>query len=85
MELTIDEVIRTTKHHPMKQNMQDVNYLIAYPKNSLLKETCEYKWGGLLKFLCLISINMDKHTIKLPSKLAGLLFPYQMTSHQHQQ
>jgi len=27
MAFTIDEVVRTTKkHHPMKQNMQDVNY-----------------------------------------------------------
>jgi len=30
MAFTIDEVVRTTKkHHPMKQNMQDVNYWIS--------------------------------------------------------
>ena len=36
MAMTIAKVIRTTKHHPMKQNMQDVSYLIAYTKKQFI-------------------------------------------------
>lgn len=44
--------------------------------------------GVLFNISCLIiPTNLFTHTdkIEIPSNLAGLLFLYQMTSHQHQQ
>jgi len=57
--------------------MQDVNYLISISQ----EETSEQNWWGLQKFLCFISINMDKHNeITLQASRTSLSVSNDITS-----
>lgn len=70
--------------------MKDAEYILycwhILTTSSLLRAG-ESNLGVLFNISCLITTNLVTRTdkIEIPSKLAGLLFLYQMTSHQHQQ